>query len=81
MTSIMHMIRSLLFSCRDTAMVSILFFRDTDERFIVKKTSIKKIDGDYATIVIGAKHRPAEIEVQGIYHRPSLSLNELFSHL
>jgi hypothetical protein len=49
-----------------------LFFRETDERFIVKKTSIKKIDGEYATVVIGVQHRQAEIEAQGIDHRPSL---------
>jgi hypothetical protein len=59
----------------------LLFFRDIDERFIVKKTSIEKMDSDYATVVIGAKHRQAENEAQGIDHRPLLSLNDRFSHL
>lgn len=58
----------------------LLFLRGTDECFIVKKTSIKTIDGDCATVVIGAKHRQTEIEAQGIDHRPPLSSNDLFSY-
>jgi hypothetical protein len=43
----------------------LLFFRDTNERFIVQKTSIKRIEGDRATVKVGSRERSAEIEAQG----------------
>lgn len=43
----------------------LLFFKDTNERIVVQRSSIKKVDNGIATVKIGSKQRIAEIEAQG----------------
>lgn len=45
----------------------LLFFEDTGERIIAKKSSIKRIVDDYATVKIDSKERTTEIEAHGLF--------------